>query len=438
MHSASAPHRARRSGSRGPKLAIVALALAASSLVACGYEGEPIDSDEQGLTAQVEQWRKLVEKHFKYQHVTWGLNIIKCESGGNPNAYNASSGASGLFQHLKQYWAARASAAGFPGASPFNGEANIAASAYLLYANGGGPQHWSCKFSPFEDFNYKPQYYKNGVAVAPPTPCGTLPSAGGTISESGSCFELYGPAQYWRSVSGQGAGSHLYWTNATKQTSASNWARWQIKLAAAGKYEVFYYAVSAYAEFTATRYVLRHAGVDKTLIVNQAQGGTGWRSLGKFDFAAGASQHLSVYDNTSQTVAADTHIVADAIKLVKVTTPTPPPPPPPTPEPEPTPTPAPTPEPQPEPDSGVPAPDSGVPAPDSGGLAPDSGISWTPAPPANEEPGDPTDPSSTTSYPERAQLTGGCNVASGSASNGSFGLLLLLVGLAVSRRRKRR
>ena len=38
------------------------------------------------LTAQVEQWRKLVEKYFKYQHVTWGLNIIKCESGGDPNA----------------------------------------------------------------------------------------------------------------------------------------------------------------------------------------------------------------------------------------------------------------------------------------------------------------------------------------------------------------
>lgn len=162
-----------------PRLvAVLALSLAAS----CGGpEEEEVQIGERSLTAAVEQWRKLVEKYFKYQHVTWALNIIKCESGGNPNAYNSSSGASGLFQHLKQYWPARATAAGFPGASPFNAEANIAASAYLLYAPGGGPQHWSCKFSPYEDFSYVPQFYKNGQ------PVGCKPSCNGTKITAADC-----------------------------------------------------------------------------------------------------------------------------------------------------------------------------------------------------------------------------------------------------------
>jgi soluble lytic murein transglycosylase-like protein len=91
---------------------------------------------------KVERWRSLVQKYFKSAHVPWAMAVMKCESGGNPNAVNSSSQASGLFQHIPKYWANRASAAGFPGASIFNPEANIAASAWLLYH--GGPQHWSC------------------------------------------------------------------------------------------------------------------------------------------------------------------------------------------------------------------------------------------------------------------------------------------------------
>ena len=160
------------------RLGALLLALAAAS---CGGPEEELGCESYAITAKVEQWRKLVEKYFKYQHVTWGLNIIQCESGGDPKAYNSSSGASGLFQHLAKYWPARATAAGFPGASPFNAEANIAASAYLLYAAGGGPQHWSCKYSPYEDFNYQPQYYKNGTPVA------CTPSCSGTKMTSKDC-----------------------------------------------------------------------------------------------------------------------------------------------------------------------------------------------------------------------------------------------------------
>jgi hypothetical protein len=148
---------------RAPTRPLIAGLVLLAVTGSCGpVEEQELTRETYALPAAVEQWRKPVEKYFKYQHVTWALNIIKCESGGNPNAYN-SSGASGLFQHMKQYWPARATAAGFPGASPFDPVANIAASAYLLYAS--GPGQWSCKFSPFEDFNYQPQFYKNGVAV---------------------------------------------------------------------------------------------------------------------------------------------------------------------------------------------------------------------------------------------------------------------------------
>jgi len=91
---------------------------------------------------KVERWRTMVQKYFKPEHMAWAMAVLKCESGGNPNAVNSSTQASGLYQHIPKYFASRAAAAGFPGASIFNPEANIAAAAYLFYH--GGPQHWSC------------------------------------------------------------------------------------------------------------------------------------------------------------------------------------------------------------------------------------------------------------------------------------------------------
>lgn len=100
----------------------------------------------------VEQWRNLVTQAVRdyggnvKEDVPKFLQIMKCESGGNPNAYNESSGASGLMQHLNPpYWNARARSAGYPGANPFNAEANIYASAYLIYQSPGSWQHWVCQ-----------------------------------------------------------------------------------------------------------------------------------------------------------------------------------------------------------------------------------------------------------------------------------------------------
>lgn len=321
-------------------VALRLLGLALPALLAgpgCGGGEEELTGSRcYGITAKVEQWRELVEKYFKKQHVTWALNIIQCESGGDPNAYNASSGASGLFQHLAKYWPERAAKAGFPGASPFNPEANIAASAYLLYAPGGGPQHWACKYSPFEDFSYQPQYYDNGQPVNKPPPeepppeeppatpveptaCPALPASGGVVDNSGACFQVLGQSQRWHVVTGEGEAGGLLWTDAVQQAEASTWARWGINLAAAGRYSVEYHAVAAYAELASTRYVVRHQGTESPLVIDQSAGGTGWRSLGTFEFDAGPGQFIAVYDNTTTAAGAGRRIVADAVRLTPAT-----------------------------------------------------------------------------------------------------------------------
>jgi hypothetical protein len=89
----------------------------------------------------VEEWRSLVSAYFAPEHVDLALAIISCESGGDPNAQNPTSGAAGLFQHIPRYWEARVASAGMPGASIFDPIANVAASAYLAYSDGWG--HWS-------------------------------------------------------------------------------------------------------------------------------------------------------------------------------------------------------------------------------------------------------------------------------------------------------
>jgi len=80
---------------------------------------------------------------------TWGadptqlLRVAYCESKYNPNAYNASSGASGLFQFLASTWRANSVRAGYAGASVFDPVANANTAAYM-FANGQARQ-WSCK-----------------------------------------------------------------------------------------------------------------------------------------------------------------------------------------------------------------------------------------------------------------------------------------------------
>jgi hypothetical protein len=71
------------------------------------------------------------------------IRVMYCESGGRPSAYNKSSGASGLFQQMPQYWDGRAIAAGVAGASIWDPYAQIIVATNMFSRGQAG--HWVCK-----------------------------------------------------------------------------------------------------------------------------------------------------------------------------------------------------------------------------------------------------------------------------------------------------
>ncbi len=73
---------------------------------------------DQDFGPAVEQWRsEVVAAIARYggpaTDVPKFLRVMKCESGGDTNAYNEASGASGLMQHLSNYFPWRAKMAGY-------------------------------------------------------------------------------------------------------------------------------------------------------------------------------------------------------------------------------------------------------------------------------------------------------------------------------------
>jgi hypothetical protein len=69
------------------------------------------------------------------------LAVARCESGLNPGAVNASSGASGLFQFLRSTWAGTS----YRYASPFNADANIRAAHEVFVRDGYSWREWVCQ-----------------------------------------------------------------------------------------------------------------------------------------------------------------------------------------------------------------------------------------------------------------------------------------------------
>lgn len=101
--------------------------------------------------AGVEPWRPLVQQYFPADLVDEALRVMRCESGGNPDAVHPESDATGLFQFLAGTWAFASIQAGFRGASRFDAEANVASAAWLVDSSirtghpGGAWGHWVCQ-----------------------------------------------------------------------------------------------------------------------------------------------------------------------------------------------------------------------------------------------------------------------------------------------------
>ncbi len=99
----------------------------------------------------VERWRPLIERYFPRDRVDEALQIMACESRGDPEATNPYSTAAGLFQFLEGTWPGAVRGAGFGDADRFDPEANIAAAAWLVQHSiridhPQGPWgHWACR-----------------------------------------------------------------------------------------------------------------------------------------------------------------------------------------------------------------------------------------------------------------------------------------------------
>ena len=134
---------------------IVELALAEVAAADERYQTalDRVATEERRLAAVVgvEHWRPLVERYFPADRVGEALQVMHCESRGNPDATNPESDAAGLFQFLETTWAFASVNAGFSGASRYEPEANVASAAWLVHHSiaTGHPRgpwgHWTCQ-----------------------------------------------------------------------------------------------------------------------------------------------------------------------------------------------------------------------------------------------------------------------------------------------------
>jgi lysozyme len=145
-------------------------------------------------------------------------------------------------------------------------------------------------------------------------PCGTVGTQL-TLDEAETCVTLGGPAQFLRSVTGEGFGNAMVWTGTTASTSAANFAQWNLNFSQAGSYKVEVYTDITVSRSTKAKYQIRHNGVTDSVLVNQTSA-NGFRTLGTFSFAAGANQFVFLGDNTGE--AGGIQLGIDAIRVTRV------------------------------------------------------------------------------------------------------------------------
>lgn len=116
----------------------------------------------------------LVEQYFQPEDVERAVLVAWCESRYDASATHPTSGASGLFQHLRRFWDSRSEQAGWAGADIYDPAANTAVAAWLVYSNGGW-KHWNASIA----------CWGNGSVVPPSTTTTTtttLPPTTTTVS----------------------------------------------------------------------------------------------------------------------------------------------------------------------------------------------------------------------------------------------------------------
>jgi MYXO-CTERM domain-containing protein len=152
--------------------------------------------------------------------------------------------------------------------------------------------------------------------VTPPVieGCAAIPIEGAVIDETDTCFRAFGPNEFWRYVDDAGHDDSLLWTNAFESDDPSNWARWNLVFEEDGSYGVEVYVDPAWGVHKDTRYLVHHAGGEELVAVDQSAQ-QGWVSLGEFEFDNEREAWVDVFDDMPGSVAADQHIVVDAVRL---------------------------------------------------------------------------------------------------------------------------
>lgn len=155
------------------------------------------------------------------------------------------------------------------------------------------------------------------TASPPPEPCAVIPPEGRVIEEDDRCYSGGGAASGWRRVGDAGSGGALSWTYATA-SARDNFGVWSLDLAEAGTYRVEVYSDGGtYFQSKRAMYSIVHAGMTALRSLDQTSG-SGFLSLGEYEFAAGTGQSVTLGDDTGEPYADRVRLGFDALRLVRV------------------------------------------------------------------------------------------------------------------------
>ncbi len=113
--------------------------VAATTTTTSPPETTTTTSPPSGVVLSEAEARSMFALHFAAEDVDRAIEVAICESSLNTGAYNPA-GYGGLFQHAISAWDDRSAAAGWAGASIYDGNANAAVAAWLVYTDGW--HHW--------------------------------------------------------------------------------------------------------------------------------------------------------------------------------------------------------------------------------------------------------------------------------------------------------
>lgn len=147
-------------------------------------------------------------------------------------------------------------------------------------------------------------------------PCGVVPAAGGMLDNGDACYRLYGDDAYWREEP-QGEGGSLVWTHATDYDVAYNYAIWQLHFEESGLYDLEVRITQPFGESQMASYVVRHAGGETPVAVDQSSN-DGWVSLGEFQFEAATDHTVRLDDNTGEPSDGEVMLVYDAVRVTRL------------------------------------------------------------------------------------------------------------------------